>query len=182
MRMSAAMECTGLDNNQANKMIDAILPVDIRLPETPRKRRGRKPVAGMDQKQKEMFEIDRPEREFQRACKELPPYADLETEIEWISAHPAMTRLDRSGDPDARVLITRADIVKPPHGKAPSRRAVMSLQHWANSPREFQKLLLETFKTEKKQANQTRLEQEGEIMDDLEEAKRVLEQYRKASK
>ena len=40
------------------------------------------------------------------------------------------------------VLITANDILYPPHGQAPSRAAVIALQHWANFPQQFYKELL----------------------------------------
>ena len=153
------------------------LPAEVRKPEPePRPLKERKQYARVKNV------LTRREKEFQAACKHLPPTVDLEEEIEWISAHPAMTRLDRQVDEEEKVLIDRNDILNAPHGPAPSRRAVASLQHWVHSPREFQKLILETFKTEKRQSGGTKLEQEGEMMDDLEEAKRLLEHYQRMRK
>ena len=153
------------------------LPTEIRKePPPPKEPKERKKYARVKNI------LTRREKEFQSACKQLPPTVDLEEEIEWISAHPAMTRLDRQVDDEEKILIDRNDILNAPHGPAPSRRAVASLQHWVHSPREFQKLILETFKTEKRQSSGTKLEQEGDMMDDLDEAKRLLEHYRRMGK
>ena len=117
------------------------------------------------------------EKGFHSAMRSLPPTGDLDVEMQWVAAHPAMSRRDRSDD-DEKILITRHDILKAPHGPAPSRRAVQSLQHWVNDPREFQRILLAEYKEEKKKlSSSAKGDTSEEVLDDLEEAERILHQY-----
>lgn len=108
----------------------------------------------------------------------LPPTADPVEEQEWISAHPAMSRQDRAANKTAKVLISKRDVVSPPHGPAPSRRAVNQLQHWANHPKEFQKLkLAEHRAASKKGREQAAVFAPGEVYDDLSKQYHVMQQY-----
>jgi hypothetical protein len=81
-------------------------------------------------------------RNFEAACAKLPDKAPVAAEIDWVRAHPAMSRQDRMPGGIGHVLITPDDIESPPHGCAPSKGAVAMLQHYANNPREFFKTLL----------------------------------------
>ena len=81
--------------------------------------------------------------DIENALRELnvPSVAQPSVEMEWVSGHPAMMRLDMDETLE-RVFITRDDIVNAPAGPPPSRRAVTQLVHWANRPNEFHKQLL----------------------------------------
>lgn len=81
--------------------------------------------------------------DIEDALRELgvPSVAQPSAEMEWVSGHPAMMRLDMD-DKLERVFITRDDIVNAPAGPPPSHRAVTQLVHWANRPNEFHKQLL----------------------------------------
>lgn len=85
---------------------------------------------------REELREERRVQNFEEAIASLPPNAPLEEVTKWIEAHPAMARKSRSNNPSRDVVITAEDIY-PKHGRAPSRSAVMALQHWANHPREF---------------------------------------------
>jgi hypothetical protein len=118
------------------------------------------------------------EKSYYSAMGKLPAVGDLDIEMQWVAAHPAMSRKDRSLEPDARIIINREDILNAPHGPAPSRRAVQSLQHWCNDPREFQKILLAEYKEEKKKlSSAAKGDTSEEVIDNLEEAERILAQY-----
>jgi hypothetical protein len=82
---------------------------------------------------------------FHRLYAELPEHAAAATEILWVKNHPAMTRLDRMTLAERskvdRIILGSIDI-DAPHGKAPSKGAVQSLQSWCNRPDEFFKLIL----------------------------------------
>ena len=120
---------------------------------------------------------DSSERSYHSALKRLPPIADLDIEMQWVAAHPAMSRKDRSEE-DKRIIINREDILNAPHGQAPSRRAVQSLQHWSNDPRKFQEILLAEYKEEKKKLSSAATgDTAEEVLDNLEEAERLLSQY-----
>lgn len=79
---------------------------------------------------------------FEDAIELVTKTTSPAAEIEWIRAHPAMSRLDRQKDKTKPVQITADDILYAPHGPAPSRSAVNQLIHWANRPGEFYKQIL----------------------------------------
>lgn len=81
-------------------------------------------------------------KSFESAVATLPSNAPLKMEMDWISAHPAMCRKNRSVRKADVIVITASDVLMPPHGPAPSKAAVYMLQNWANSPQEFYKFLL----------------------------------------
>ena len=113
----------------------------------------------------------------------LPSHVDLRIEYEWIAAHPAISRLDRSHKKTAKVLITEKDVLHPPHGPAPSRRAVHSLQHWANSPKEFQKLMLGEYRELRKKAREDATgAAPGEVYDEMTDVLRILSHYNVSKK
>lgn len=82
---------------------------------------------------------------FHRLYAALPDHAAAATEILWVKNHPAMTRLDRmtlaEREKVERIILGSIDI-EAPHGKAPSKGAVQSLQSWCNRPDEFFKMIL----------------------------------------
>lgn len=81
-------------------------------------------------------------RTFEEAIELVTSTTSPAAEIEWIRAHPALSRLDRQKDKTKPVDITADDILYAPHGPAPSRSAVNQLIHWANRPGEFYKQIL----------------------------------------
>jgi len=82
--------------------------------------------------------------DFEKACATLPPNAPPDQEIAWIRSHPAMSRLNRTDhDKGSRgIRLTLDDVLRAPHGKAPSQAAVHQLQHWANVPAKFFEMCL----------------------------------------
>jgi hypothetical protein len=80
--------------------------------------------------------------EFENAICELPSSASVARELNWIRSHPAMSRHDRKKD-DSPIIITPDDILKAPHGRAPSQSAVHQLQHWVNRPQAFYAQMLQ---------------------------------------
>lgn len=80
--------------------------------------------------------------DFEGAVATLPDTASSQVEIDWIRAHPAMSRLARQKDKTKDVVLDIDDVVKVSHGVAPSKSAVHALQHWANHPTEFYKSLM----------------------------------------
>ena len=108
---------------------------------------------------------------------DLPPTVDHNDELDWVSAHPAMSRLDRSHKKGAKVLLSRKDVVSPPHGPAPSRRAVHMLQHWSNAPRDFHKMTLTKASRTTSTKSAATPFSEGEVEDDMEKQARVMAQY-----
>jgi len=85
---------------------------------------------------------ERKVKNFDEALRMLPNKASVSEEIDWIRAHPAMSKKNRQKDQINAVLVTAEDILQAPHGKAPSQAAVHQLQHWMNHPGEFFKQLL----------------------------------------
>lgn len=63
-------------------------------------------------------------------------------EIEWVRAHPAMSRQARQRDKTKPVNVTADDILYAPHGPAPSRSAVNMLMNWVDRPHDFFKQIL----------------------------------------
>jgi hypothetical protein len=86
----------------------------------------------------------REEHAYESAMDKLPNTANPAAELDWIRAHPAMTRLDRSilRGKSARIIVDVDDILNCSHGPAPSKSAVNALQHWCNRPDEFFKHLM----------------------------------------
>jgi len=76
---------------------------------------------------------------FDAAVASLPPYCDDSVELDWIRAHPAMSRKSRYAALGVHepIAVTEQDILSPPHGRAPSQTAAQALQHWVNTPDKF---------------------------------------------
>lgn len=74
---------------------------------------------------------------FEDAVATLPPTANPDVEVEWVRAHPAMSRLNRLPEGTTRVEITAEDVLLVSHGKAPSRSAVNLLCDAASRPDKF---------------------------------------------
>lgn len=85
----------------------------------------------------EEIRAERAQENFDEVLASLPNNADSKTEIEWISAHPAMMRKNRQKDATKQIIITVDDLLCAPCGQAPSKAAASKLQHWANCPHEF---------------------------------------------
>lgn len=72
---------------------------------------------------------------FESSLSELPLMCeDPSVEWDWVSTHPAMTRLDRESDKTRTVLVSGEDITS---RCCPSQKAARMLQHWSNRPKEF---------------------------------------------
>lgn len=80
---------------------------------------------------------EKKQENFEEVLAGLPNNADPKTEIDWISAHPAMLRKNRQKDATKQILITADDLLTTAAGPAPSKAAIAKLQHWANAPHEF---------------------------------------------
>lgn len=94
---------------------------------------------------RELRRLEGMKTDYDKALEGLPPVAPAGVELDWIRAHPAMSRLSRmeqNGEEEPWVRLTAADILKPKHGPAPSMGAVHGLQHWVNRPAEFFKSML----------------------------------------
>jgi hypothetical protein len=75
---------------------------------------------------------------FDVVLRQLPDTATTNVELDWIGAHTAMSRKARSQN-RADIVLSADDVMRPAHGRAPSKRAVNALQHWAQHPAEFYK-------------------------------------------
>jgi hypothetical protein len=85
-------------------------------------------------------------REFEAALELLPDSCDPSDSVQWVQAHPAMSRKGRMKEKDAVVMLSAEDILCPPHGRAPSRYAATALQTWVNHPSDFFRLILNEHK------------------------------------
>jgi hypothetical protein len=79
----------------------------------------------------------RSQQTFESAVAELPKEAPESDVLQWIAAHPALSRMDRSDDKSITIKITTKDLNEAPHGPCPSMKAARDLQHWANAPGKF---------------------------------------------
>lgn len=113
---------------------------------------------------------------FEVAFAMLPDTAAPKTEMDWIRAHPAMMRKIRAKDTIATIQLTAQDVLSPPHGQAPSKSAVLALQHWANKPDEFFKMLMTEHKKNSEAAASA--EKKVESVADLQEVERMLMEMR----
>jgi hypothetical protein len=135
-------------------------------------------IRASQKRQADIAALDDEERQlrFETAVSTLPNAADPIREWEWMGAHPAMMRKDRARTDLKRIELTEDDVLRPPHGPAPSKRAVGQLQHWCNNPREFYKAMIGVHK---KQQEGT----DGEPLDadeDLAEVERLLKEVKRA--
>ena len=95
-------------------------------------------MAERKERQKAAKKLQSSEELFERAVNGLAPTASETVDNDWIRAHAAMARKARGQvDTEGTVLITADDVLKAPHGPAPSKAAVYALQHWANFPHKF---------------------------------------------
>jgi hypothetical protein len=104
--------------------------------------RLKREMAEMKRLELETVEQEQAKIDFETAFIGLPNVAPPNEEWDWIGAHPAMMRQDRAPDKLKSVNLTADDVLKAPHGPAPSKRAVNQLQHWCNAPREFYKAMI----------------------------------------
>lgn len=81
-------------------------------------------------------------QDFAEAVDSLPIKGDVKEELDWIRAHPAMLRYERRQDRNKQIIITADDVLRAPHGKAPCRSAVATLQYWVNNPSKFYVMLM----------------------------------------
>ncbi|MGA2033923.1 MAG: hypothetical protein ABSG68_16875 [Thermoguttaceae bacterium] len=110
------------------------------------------------------------EAQFDAEFRKLPDRAPVSTEIDWISAHPAMSMMSRTGC--ATVVLTVSDILDAPHGPAPSKNAVQALQNWANRPNKFFEMML----SEQKKQGDDSEHSKADPDPGLEEVKKLLSQ------
>lgn len=120
---------------------------------------------------KEEIRAERVIENFEEAVRMLPDKCSVSDEIDWIRAHPAMSRLGRSKNNLKHVDITAEDVLMPPHGRAPSKSAVYALQHWCNMPNEFYKQILAE---QKKRQEDGTTPLSGETEEDLTEVREIL--------
>ena len=78
---------------------------------------------------------------FESAFSSLPSHAPVEKEIDWVRNHPAMSRKARASKrvhaSGETILITKEDLLSPPHGPCPSKCAANMLQNWVSEPEKF---------------------------------------------
>lgn len=111
--------------------------------------------------------------DFEDAVAKLPDTCPAQVELDWIRNHPAMFRKSRSTQKMKDILLTVEDVLSPPHGCAPSKGAVIALQHWCNQPTEFFKQLLGEQKKQTEAAGHTGQKFGG---DDISEVERLLQE------
>jgi len=126
--------------------------------------------------EKEEIRKERVVENYEDALRGLPNRASSAVEMEWIRAHPAVSRLDRQKDQTKQVILTAEDVLLPPHGPAPSKYAVQALQHWVNRPGKFFEQML----SEDKKAMVESEVAASEVIDDLTEVEQLLLSVRQA--
>ncbi len=112
----------------------------------------------------------RDEAAWNAAFVAIPDRCPHSVALDWIASHPAMSRLQEEGK--ATVVLTVDDVLNPPHGKAPSRGAVMALQNWANRPNKFYEMML----SEQKKQVEDPEAKNVDLDPGLEEVERMLKQ------
>lgn len=86
---------------------------------------------------------NREDNSFEAAMMKLPNTAHPAVELDWIRAHPVMSRQDRtSSKANSVIMIGTDEILNAIHGIAPSKSAVNMLQHWCNRPDQFHQMML----------------------------------------
>lgn len=73
----------------------------------------------------------------------LPATVTFNIEMDWVCGHPKMIHAkdwNPKGD-EKRVMIQLSDVQAPPHGRAPSIRAVTMLGYYVNKPGDFFKMV-----------------------------------------
>jgi hypothetical protein len=127
------------------------------------------------QVQKERAEIneERKIEDFEEAVRSLPDLCSASVELDWIRAHPAMSRKARMRNNLDPVLITVEDVLLAPHGKAPAKSAVYALQHWANHPIDFFKTIISEQKKKAEDGAGAALDPD----EDLEGVERMLREF-----
>lgn len=111
----------------------------------------------------------------EKAENSLPDSAPEAEEWEWIRNHPAMSLRRRGQKASREVELTVNDILRAPHGPAPSRSAVYQLEHFANHPQEFFKAALAKGK---QKVDAKGKEPEKDVDLGLPDVRRLLEQIR----
>jgi hypothetical protein len=135
----------------------------------------------LDRRAKQQREANRKYRmkkkktDFEKSLTLLPNTAAPERELDWVSSHPAMLRLSR-GDVDEekqKVILDADDVMDSIVGQAPSKRAVIMLQHWANNPDGLQKAMVSE---QKKATTSTTTDEDGtEGLDDTSDLRKLLD-------
>lgn len=115
---------------------------------------------------------------FSQAVQSLPNRAAKAVEMDWVAAHPAMSRLARAVDKTRDVRLTADDILNAPHGPAPSKWAANALQNWVNKPGKFFEVMLSEDKKLKEEQGKGRMRKDVGIA----EVERILAQIRQKAK
>lgn len=97
------------------------------------------PITEVISEEQKIRQAEKRVTDYEEAIATLPDHCPASMVMDWVAAHPAMSRLARNPDKTKVVLISADDILRAPHGKAPSKEAARTLQHWANCPHEFYK-------------------------------------------
>ena len=108
--------------------------------EGPQKERA---IAAAWEAQQRAAEEEKVRHTFDEALSKLPPTADRLAELNWIRAHPAISRMVRSVDGQT-VIVTFADVMETSLGPAPSQAAARELQFWVNNTEKFYTSYLKT--------------------------------------
>ncbi|MEM9354597.1 MAG: hypothetical protein AAGB04_00145 [Pseudomonadota bacterium] len=117
------------------------------------------------------------QQRFEEGIADLPSEAADTAEFNWLRNHPALVRGANAKNKTSEVAITLADVYDSVAGKAPSRRVVYDLIHWANYPAEFRKMVI-TAQRKRIESKSGTVEEEdlsgGDYEDNLEEVHKVL--------
>jgi len=80
---------------------------------------------------------------FEEAISGLPTTTPKEEIVDWIAAHPAMSRHIWMEEEDGPIILTAQDVMEAPHGVAPCRAAATQLQSFVNRPDKFYDKMLD---------------------------------------
>ncbi len=130
----------------------------------------------LEDEMREEIEEDRrvsAEPSLEDAMVGLPNRVDSDTEWSWIGSHPKMAGRDDGEE----VFLVASDVLEPPNGMAPSRSAVLGLQHWVNNKSEFFKHLVQL---DKKRATPKASDDERVVHEEAEadEIEAMLREFR----
>jgi hypothetical protein len=125
-------------------------------------------------KEREAINRERLTEDFDEAMRMLPDTALGSTEIDWIRGHPLMCKADRQEGNLKKIIVNATDILQAPNGRAPSKSAVVQLQHWCNAPREFFKQVLSEQKKQTEEAEAQKIEADPGI----DEIERLLKEVK----
>lgn len=114
------------------------------------------------------------EETFDEVVAQLPQTASLDVEMAWVGAHPAMMRRERMQPAEdgslPRIVLDVKDVMEM-NGRAPSKRAVVSLQNWVNKANAFSAKMMDEAK--KHTASAVGVTKDGKSADEVIADKRM---------